>query len=42
MELLKQTQVVLSSSEAIDSVHKAAAEVRSLVPQLMQRSVATM
>jgi twitching motility protein PilJ len=36
MELLKQTQVVLSSSEAIDSVHKAAAEVRSLVPQLMQ------
>ena len=36
MELLKQTQVILSSSEAIDGVHKAATEVRALVPQLMQ------
>ncbi len=35
-ELLKQSQVILSSSEAIDGVHKAATEVRALVPQLMQ------
>jgi twitching motility protein PilJ len=35
-EILKQSQVILSSSEAIDGVHKAATEVRALVPQLMQ------
>jgi twitching motility protein PilJ len=35
-EMLKQTQVILSSSEAIDGVHKAATEVRALVPQLLQ------
>src|SRR6185503_5255758 len=35
-EVLKQSQVILSSSEAIDGVHKAAAEVRALVPQLLQ------
>jgi len=35
-ELLKQSQVVLSSSEAIEGVHKAAADVRALVPQLFQ------
>src|SRR4029079_18041200 len=35
-EMLKQSQVILSSSEAIDGVHKAATEVRALVPQLLQ------
>ncbi len=35
-EMLKQSQVILSSSEAIEGVHKAATEVRALVPQLMQ------
>src|SRR5262245_25077442 len=35
-EMLKQSQVILSSSEAIEGVHKAAAEVRSLMPQLLQ------
>src|ERR1700754_2711323 len=35
-EVLKQTQVILSSSEAIDAVHQAAADVRALVPQLFQ------
>jgi twitching motility protein PilJ len=35
-EILKQSQVILSSSEAIEGVHKASAEVRALVPQLMQ------
>ncbi|HET9447621.1 MAG TPA: methyl-accepting chemotaxis protein, partial [Steroidobacteraceae bacterium] len=35
-EILKQSQVILSSSEAIEGVHKAATEVRALVPQLMQ------
>ena len=35
-EVLKQSQVILSSSEAIDGVHKAATEVRALVPQLLQ------
>src|SRR5687768_8284128 len=32
-EMLKQSQVILSSSEAIEGVHKAATEVRALVPQ---------
>jgi twitching motility protein PilJ len=35
-EMLKQSQVILSSSEAIEGVHKAATEVRALVPQLLQ------
>lgn len=35
-ELLKQSQVILSSAEAMEGVHKAAAEVRALVPQLLQ------
>jgi hypothetical protein len=35
-EVLKQSQVVLSSSEALEGVHKAAADVRALVPQLFQ------
>src|SRR5918994_2193024 len=35
-EMLKQSQVILSSGEAIEGVHKAATEVRALVPQLMQ------
>jgi twitching motility protein PilJ len=35
-EMLKQSQVILSSSEAIEGVHKAATEVRSLMPQLLQ------
>src|SRR5262245_20354285 len=35
-EMLKQSQVILSSSEAIDGVHTAATEVRALVPQLLQ------
>lgn len=35
-EVLKQSQVILSSSEAIEGVHKAATEVRALVPQLFQ------
>jgi len=35
-EMLKQSQVILSSSEAIEGVHKAAADVRSLMPQLLQ------
>jgi twitching motility protein PilJ len=35
-EILKQSQVILSSSEAIEGVHKAATEVRALVPQLLQ------
>jgi twitching motility protein PilJ len=35
-EMLKQSQVILSSGEAIEGVHKAAAEVRSLMPQLLQ------
>ena len=35
-EILKQSQVILSSSEAIDAVHQAAADVRALVPQLFQ------
>lgn len=35
-ELLKQSQVILSSAEAMQGVHKAATEVRALVPQLLQ------
>ena len=35
-EMLKQSQVILSSSEAIEGVNKAATEVRALVPQLLQ------
>ncbi len=35
-EVLKQSQVILSSGEAIEGVHKAAADVRSLMPQLLQ------
>ena len=35
-DLLKQSQVVLSSAEALEGVHKAATEVRALVPQLFQ------
>jgi twitching motility protein PilJ len=35
-EILKQSQVILSSGEAIEGVHKAAADVRALVPQLFQ------
>src|ERR1044072_6332412 len=35
-EMLKQSQVILSSSEAIEGVHKAAADVRALTPQLLQ------
>ncbi|MGH8187592.1 MAG: methyl-accepting chemotaxis protein [Steroidobacteraceae bacterium] len=36
IELLKQSQAVLTSSEAIEGVHKAATDVRALVPQLLQ------
>ena len=34
--MLKQSQAILSSREAIDGVQKAATEVRALVPQLLQ------
>ena len=35
-DLLKESQVVLTSREPVESVQKAATEVRTLVPQLLQ------
>ena len=35
-DLLKQSQAILSAQESIESVQKAAVEVRALVPQLLQ------